>query len=113
MAVHTPDCSSAKYIHIMLHHIVLFTWNESVPTGHPAIAQNELRKYAATLDGVVSYSCGPNAGYTDGAADFAVSAVFEDVDAWHAYDTADEHNRIRREVFGPYVAERKVIQFES
>lgn len=107
------DCCNSNYIRIMLHHIVLFTWNDQVPAGHAAIAQNELRKYAATLDGLVSYSCGPNAGHTEGAADFAVSAVFEDVAAWHAYDTADEHNRIRREVFGPYVGERKVIQFES
>jgi len=97
----------------MLHHIVLFTWNDKVPAGHPAIAANELRKYAATLDGLVSYNCGPNAGHTSTAADFAVSAVFEDVAAWHAYDTADEHNRIRVEVFGPYVANRAVIQFES
>jgi hypothetical protein len=97
----------------MLHHTVLFTWNDKVPTGHPAIAANELRKYAATLDGLVSYHCGPNAGHTPGAADFAVSAVFEDVAAWHAYDTADEHNRIRAEIFGPYVGTRSVIQFES
>jgi hypothetical protein len=69
----------------MLHHIVLFTWNDKVPAGHPAIAANELRKYAATLDGLVSYNCGPNAGHTATAADFAVSAVFEDVAAWHAY----------------------------
>ena len=61
----------------------------------------------------MSYHCGPNAGLTEGAADFAVTAVFENEAAWHAYDTADEHNRIRREVFGPYVAERKVIQFVS
>lgn len=97
----------------MLHHIVLFTWNDNVPAGHPEIAANELRKYAATLDGLVSYNCGLNAGHTPTAADFAVSAVFEDVAAWHAYDTADEHNRIRAEVFGPYVANRTVIQFES
>lgn len=95
----------------MFHHIVLFTWNDSVPSGHEAVAQAELQAYARTLDGLVSYNCGPNAGLTAGAADFAVSAVFESEDAWHAYDTADEHNRIRREVFGPYVAERKVIQF--
>jgi hypothetical protein len=25
----------------MLHHIVLFTWNDKVPAGHPAIAANE------------------------------------------------------------------------
>lgn len=97
----------------MFHHIVLFTWNDSVPAGHDVVAQKELQQYAETLGGLVSYHCGPNAGLTAGAADFAVSAVFENEDAWHAYDTADEHNRIRREVFGPYVAERKVIQFTS
>jgi hypothetical protein len=95
----------------MLHHIVLFTWNDSVPVGHAEFAQKELQAYAATLNGLVSYHCGPNAGHTQGAADFAVSAIFESVEDWHAYDTADEHNRIRREVFGPYVGERKVIQF--
>jgi len=97
----------------MFHHVVLFTWNDQVPAGHPAIAQAELQAYAKTLSGLVSYYCGPNAGLTSGAADFAVTAVFENEAAWHAYDTADEHNRIRREVFGPYVAERKVIQFVS
>ncbi len=97
----------------MFHHIVLFTWNDSVPPGHAAVARRELLEYAATLGGLVSYHCGPDAGLTAGAADFAVSAVFETEDAWHAYDTADEHNRIRREVFGPYVAERRVIQFTS
>jgi hypothetical protein len=97
----------------MFHHIVLFSWNNQVPAGHELVAQQELLKYATTLSGLVSYHCGPNAGLTEGAADFAVTAVFENEAAWHAYDTADEHNRIRREVFGPYVAERKVIQFVS
>lgn len=97
----------------MLHHIVLFTWNDQVPPGHAASAQTELLGYASTLGGLISYHCGPDAGHTVGAADFAVVAVFEGVDDWHAYDTADEHNRIRRELFAPYVAERKVIQFES
>ncbi|MFN5600494.1 MAG: Dabb family protein [Acidimicrobiaceae bacterium] len=97
----------------MFHHVVLLTWTDQVPAGHPAVAQSELQAYAQTLSGLVSYHCGPNAGLTAGAADFAVTAVFENEAAWHAYDTADEHNRIRRDVFGPYVAERKVIQFVS
>jgi hypothetical protein len=97
----------------MFHHVVLFTWNDQVPEGHADDAVRELTRYASTLEGLVSYHCGPNAGHTQGAADFAVTAVFNGVDDWHAYDTADEHNRIRREVFAPYVAERKVIQFES
>ena len=97
----------------MFHHIVLFTWNDAAPADQAEIAVRELTRYAATLEGLVSYSCGPNAGLTPGAADFAVSAVFENEAAWHAYDTADEHNRIRREVFGPNVSERRVIQFVS
>lgn len=97
----------------MLHHIVLFTWNDQVPEGHARVAREQLLAYAATLEGLISYDCGPDAGHTAGAADFAVCAVFGGVADWHAYDTADEHNRIRRELFAPYVAERKVIQFES
>lgn len=97
----------------MFHHIVLFSWKDSVPAGHGVVAAAELRRYAATLAGLVSYHCGENLGLTEGAADFAVSAVFEDEASWHAYDTADEHNRIRREVFAPHVGTRTVIQFES
>lgn len=97
----------------MITHIVLFTWNESAPADQATFAVRELTAYAETLSGLVSYTCGFNAGFTDGAADFAVCAVFENEAAWRAYDTADEHNRIRREVFAPYVADRRVIQFVS
>ena len=97
----------------MFHHIVLFSWSDQAPADQAKVAVRELTAYAATLQGLVSYACGPDAGLTQGAADFAVSAVFENEAAWHAYDTADEHNRIRREVFGPNVAERRVIQFVS
>lgn len=97
----------------MFHHLVLFTWNDSIPDGHGAMAAAELRRYATTLEGLVSYHCGENLGLTQGAADFAVSAVFDDEAAWHAYDTAEEHNRIRREVFAPHVVTRTVIQFQS
>lgn len=97
----------------MLHHVVLFRWREGVPAGYAETARDELLRYAATLTGVVSYHCGPNAGYTDGAADFGITAVFDNVDAWRRYDTDDEHNRIRREVFAPWAESRTVIQFES
>jgi hypothetical protein len=97
----------------MIQHIVLFTWNDKVPAGHETIAANELRRYASTLDGLVSYYCGPNLGLKEGAYDFGVAAVFEDVAAWQAYDTAPEHDRIRADFFGRYVATRAVIQFEA
>ena len=97
----------------MLHHIILIKWVDGVSASHVELARRELKNFAGTLAGVVSYDCGPNAGFSEGASDFAVSAVFEDEAAWRVYDEADEHNRIRREIFGPNVAERKVIQFFS
>ena len=39
----------------MFHHVVLFTWNDSVPDGHPEAARAELTAYSATLEGLVSY----------------------------------------------------------
>lgn len=97
----------------MFTHIVTFTWKEGVPAGHAAAAKARLDAYAATLRGCVSYTCGPDAGVLDGNADFAVVAVFEDEQAWHAYDTADEHNRIRAEVFRPWVAHRSAVQIRG
>ena len=97
----------------MLQHIVLFNWSDTTPPGHAVLAANELRRYASTLHGLVSYYCGPNLQLKEGTYDFGVAAVFEDVAAWQAYDTAPEHDRIRAEFFGPYVATRAVIQFEA
>lgn len=97
----------------MITHIALFSWSGEQPAGHADRCVRELRQYASTLGGLVSYTCGPDAGLTDGAADFAVVAVFEDEASWHAYDTADEHQRIRAELFRPYITSRTVTQVVS
>ena len=97
----------------MFTHVVTFTWKEGVPTGHAEEARTQMEAYAATLSGCISYTCGPDAGVNDGNADFAVVAVFEDEAAWHAYDTADEHNRIRSEVFRPWVTARSAVQIRG
>ncbi|MFM8553745.1 MAG: Dabb family protein [Acidimicrobiales bacterium] len=97
----------------MFTHIVTFEWNDDVPEGHADTARAALEAYARTLDGCISYACGPDAGLGPDNADFAVVAVFENEAAWHAYDTADEHNRIRAEVFRPWVARRSAVQIRG
>lgn len=97
----------------VFRHIVLFEFNDSLPEGHVDILVRELKAYAATLEGLVSYDCGPDAGLSEGACDFGIVAVFENEGAWHAYDTADEHNRIRAEMFRPYVSARHAIQIRG
>ena len=97
----------------MFTHVVTFTWNDKVPAGHAETARKNLYEYASTLKGCISYTCGPDAGINEGNADFAVVSVFEDEAAWHAYDTADEHNRIRAEIFRPYVSLRSAVQIRG
>lgn len=97
----------------MLTHIVTFTWNDQVPEGHSEAARGVLEAFGRTLSGCVSYSCGPDAGVSGGNADFAVVAVFADVESWRAYDTDPEHDRIRAEIFRPYVAQRSAVQIHG
>lgn len=97
----------------MFTHVVTFVWRDDVPAGHALHAQENLYRYAETLQGCISYTCGPDAGINEGNADFAVVAVFEDEAAWHAYDTADEHNRIRAEIFRPWVTSRSAVQIRG
>ena len=97
----------------MFTHVVTFTWNDNVPADHAVTAQQHLYAYAKTLKGCISYTCGPDARINDGNADFAVVSVFEDEAAWHAYDTADEHNRIRAEIFRPWVSVRSAVQIRG
>lgn len=97
----------------MFTHIVTFEWKDDVPQGHAETARTALEAYARTLHGCISYVCGPDAGLGTDNADFAVVAVFESEAAWHAYDTADEHNRIRTEIFRPWVARRSAVQIRG
>ncbi len=95
----------------MFHHIVLLTFKAPITDEHCAVIVDTLMTYSGTLDGLVSYHCGRNLGLSANAADFGISAVFTDEKSWHAYDTADTHNKIRAEVFSPIVESRQVVQF--
>ena len=50
----------------MFTHVVTFTWKDDVPDGHAATAQEHLYAYARTLEGCISYTCGPDAGINEG-----------------------------------------------
>lgn len=45
--------------------------------------------------------------------DFAITSDFEDADAYRAYDTEGEHNRVRQEMFGPLCEQLVRVQFEA
>ena len=95
----------------MFTHIVTFKWKDrGVASAAIAAALNEL---ASHLDGVSSYLCGPDAGVTPAAYDFAVVGSFEDRESFTAYRDHPDHQRILTEMILPNVESRTVVQIEG
>lgn len=95
----------------MFTHIVTFKWRDSSVDGSAiAAALNDL---ASRLDGVSGYLCGPDAGFTANAYDFAVVGSFADRESFTAYRDHPDHQRILAEMILPNVESRTVVQIEG
>lgn len=92
-------------------HIVAFKWNSDAVDGR-AIA-DALKAVVATVDGVQSYTAGPDIGLSPGALDFGLVGVFDDREKWAAYRDNPEHQRILKEMILPYVDTRASVQLED
>jgi hypothetical protein len=66
---------------------------------------------ALRVDGMTRLDCGADARLRDGTWDYAITADFVDDAAYRRYDGDEEHNRIRRELFGPVSEQVARVQF--
>ncbi len=91
-------------------HVVTFKWRDDAV----AVAEiaDSLRSLVSRLDGVRSYLCGPDAGLTPAAYDFAVVGAFDDRDCFTAYRDHPEHQRILNDMILPHLDVRTVVQLE-
>jgi hypothetical protein len=64
-------------------------------------------------DGLLDCRVGVDEGLRDESWDFAITSDFVDAAAYRAYDREAEHNRVRREMFGPLCADIARVQFEA
>jgi hypothetical protein len=62
--------------------------------------------------GLLDCRVGRDLRLRDESWDFAITSDFVDEQAYRAYDQEAEHNRVRREMFGPLCAEIARVQFE-
>lgn len=62
--------------------------------------------------GLIDSRVGTDRRLRDESWDFAITSDFVDVEAYRAYDLDEEHNRIRREMFGPLCADIARVQIE-
>ncbi|HEY0813153.1 MAG TPA: Dabb family protein [Pseudonocardia sp.] len=93
-----------------IQHVVVFRWQ---PTATPDVGRlaRALTDFVATLDGVLTYGCGPDIGLRDTNDDFAVVATFADEQALTAYLDHPQHKQITAEQVTPHLAEKHISQF--
>lgn len=93
-------------------HVVTFTFN-------PAVADDVIADLTPALDDLAAqskalwYQHGPDLGVREGNADYAVTAVFPDEEAFRAYMTAPQHQRVINELVRPHLQARSAVQFTS
>ena len=91
-------------------HVVTFKWRDDDVAA--AEIADALRNLVSRLDGVRSYLCGPDAGLTPAAYDFAVVGTFDDRGCFTAYRDHPEHQRILNDMILPHLDVRTVVQLE-
>jgi hypothetical protein len=64
-----------------------------------------------SLEGLLRLDCGRDAGLREGNWDYAITADLADEAAYRRYDEDEEHNRLRRECFGPVSEQIVRVQF--
>ena len=91
-------------------HVVTFKWRERDVAD--AGISDALNNLVLRLDGVQSYLCGPDAGLTPSAYDFAVVGTFDNRECFTIYRDDPEHQRILNEMILPQLESRTVVQLE-
>jgi Stress responsive A/B Barrel Domain len=92
-------------------HVVTFTFA-------PEAAEEVMVELAAALDDLaprtkaIRYRHGPDIGVRDGNAHYAVTALFEDRNAFQDYIADPEHQQIIREKITPHLRSRSAVQFD-
>lgn len=92
-------------------HVVTFKWQDPDFVDQPIA--DALRSVVAGLDGVQSYVCGPDVGFSPSTYDFAVVGTFDSREHFVAYRDNPEHQRVIAEMIAPHVADRTSVQLED
>ena len=97
----------------MIRHVVLFTWKPGATEEQKQRVPAELSQLPAKIPGVRGYWYGPDAALApSGNADYALTADFDDADAYLAYRTHPAHVEFVEQTINPILAQRVSAQFE-
>jgi heme-degrading monooxygenase HmoA len=86
-------------------------------TFRPDTTATVISKLAAALDDLapqsnaISFQHGGDLHIREGNADYAITAVFHDEEAFRAYMASPQHQQIIRDLVTPYMQARSAVQF--
>jgi Stress responsive A/B Barrel Domain len=86
-------------------------------TFRPDIAATVISKLAAALDDLsrqsnaITFQHGTDLGIQGGNADYAITAVFNDEDAFRTYMACWQHQQIISDLVTPHLQARSAVQF--
>jgi hypothetical protein len=94
----------------MFRHIAVFRWKDGTTEEQVQAIERALTALREQLPQLRSYAFGADLGLTEGNADFAIVADFDDEDGWRAYAADAEHRRVIAELIAPVTEVRSAVQ---
>jgi len=95
-----------------LTHVALFTWKPGVTDSDVEALCTGLATLPDLIPQLQGYRFGPDAGLTDGNADFAVVAELADADAYRAYADHPAHRDVIDRLLKPLLDRRAAVQLD-
>lgn len=96
-----------------VRHLVMFDWNDDVDDAHVAEVTAALAELPAMIPEIRDYRCGPDLGLNEGNADYAVTALFDDDEAYRTYRDHPGHRDVIARLIAPHVASRTAVQLHT
>ncbi|HUZ54249.1 MAG TPA: Dabb family protein [Streptosporangiaceae bacterium] len=91
---------------------MVITWTPDATDEQKLQASAGLATLPPLMSGLRSYVFGPDVGVTNGNADFAIVADFDDADSYVAYRDHPAHVDVVKRSIAPISTQRRAVQFK-
>lgn len=95
----------------MVRHVVMLKFKPDTPVEAVDALRAALAELPRLVPSIIDYQFGPDLASASTNFDFAVTAVFHDLDGYVTYRDHPEHVRVVQTCIAPYLAERAAAQF--
>jgi hypothetical protein len=95
----------------MFRHVVMFSWSEGVDEAHVAAASAAFDALPAKVEVLRRYVHGPDAGISEGNADYVVVADVDSPDDFVTYRDHPDHVALVQEFIAGKVSQRLAVQY--